>query len=108
MTGLRSHSRHRDGPIHHPQGQGSVLCPPGACLRWPVRLGDLRAQWKPGSQAGGRHGCLLGQVWARVQAVPEVGLALLYFLGVDFRIKTLMVDNKCFALQLWDTAGQER
>ncbi|VTJ66528.1 ras-related protein Rab-44 [Marmota monax] len=28
--------------------------------------------------------------------------------GVDFRIKTLMVDNKCFALQLWDTAGQER
>ncbi|KAM4817139.1 ras-related protein Rab-44 [Urocitellus parryii] len=28
--------------------------------------------------------------------------------GVDFRVKTLMVDNKCFALQLWDTAGQER
>lgn len=29
-------------------------------------------------------------------------------LGVDFRVKTLMVDNKTFALQLWDTAGQER
>ncbi|XP_053562498.1 EF-hand calcium-binding domain-containing protein 4B isoform X2 [Bombina bombina] len=28
--------------------------------------------------------------------------------GVDYRIKTLIVDNKCFALQLWDTAGQER
>ncbi|XP_008587377.1 PREDICTED: ras-related protein Rab-44-like, partial [Galeopterus variegatus] len=28
--------------------------------------------------------------------------------GVDFRIKNLLVDNKCFALQLWDTAGQER
>ncbi|EFB14001.1 hypothetical protein PANDA_002211, partial [Ailuropoda melanoleuca] len=29
-------------------------------------------------------------------------------LGVDFRVKTLLVDHKCFALQLWDTAGQER
>uniref|UniRef100_A0A8C6W771 RAB44, member RAS oncogene family n=1 Tax=Nannospalax galili TaxID=1026970 RepID=A0A8C6W771_NANGA len=28
--------------------------------------------------------------------------------GVDFRVKNLLVDNKCFALQLWDTAGQER
>ncbi|KAM5262859.1 ras-related protein Rab-44 [Ctenodactylus gundi] len=28
--------------------------------------------------------------------------------GVDFRVKTLMVDSKRFALQLWDTAGQER
>ncbi|XP_052600414.1 ras-related protein Rab-44 [Peromyscus californicus insignis] len=28
--------------------------------------------------------------------------------GVDFRTKTLVVDNKIFALQLWDTAGQER
>uniref|UniRef100_A0A452TYP6 RAB44, member RAS oncogene family n=1 Tax=Ursus maritimus TaxID=29073 RepID=A0A452TYP6_URSMA len=28
--------------------------------------------------------------------------------GVDFRVKTLLVDHKCFALQLWDTAGQER
>ncbi|XP_069489662.1 ras-related protein Rab-44 isoform X2 [Ambystoma mexicanum] len=29
-------------------------------------------------------------------------------IGMDYRIKTLIVDNKCFALQLWDTAGQER
>ncbi|XP_043932564.1 golgin subfamily B member 1-like [Protopterus annectens] len=28
--------------------------------------------------------------------------------GVDYRIKTLIVDDKLFALQLWDTAGQER
>uniref|UniRef100_A0A8C5LB66 RAB44, member RAS oncogene family n=1 Tax=Jaculus jaculus TaxID=51337 RepID=A0A8C5LB66_JACJA len=28
--------------------------------------------------------------------------------GVDFRVKSLLVDNRCFALQLWDTAGQER
>uniref|UniRef100_A0A3Q1LPG3 RAB44, member RAS onco family n=1 Tax=Bos taurus TaxID=9913 RepID=A0A3Q1LPG3_BOVIN len=28
--------------------------------------------------------------------------------GVDFRVKNLLVDNKRYALQLWDTAGQER
>ncbi|XP_037700479.1 ras-related protein Rab-44 isoform X2 [Choloepus didactylus] len=28
--------------------------------------------------------------------------------GVDFRVKNLLVDSKHFALQLWDTAGQER
>nr|XP_020142556.1 ras-related protein Rab-44 isoform X2 [Microcebus murinus]XP_020142557.1 ras-related protein Rab-44 isoform X2 [Microcebus murinus] len=28
--------------------------------------------------------------------------------GVDFRVKNLLVDDRCFALQLWDTAGQER
>ncbi|KAL8168496.1 UNVERIFIED_CONTAM: Ras- protein Rab-44 [Gekko kuhli] len=27
---------------------------------------------------------------------------------MDYRIKNLFVDNKCFALRLWDTAGQER
>lgn len=36
------------------------------------------------------------------------GLSLLCLLGVDFRVKNLLVDNKTFALQLWDTAGQER
>ncbi|XP_016848797.2 ras-related protein Rab-44 [Anolis carolinensis] len=29
-------------------------------------------------------------------------------IGVDYRIKNLFVDDKCFTLQLWDTAGQER
>lgn len=29
-------------------------------------------------------------------------------IGLDYRIKTLIVDNKRFALQMWDTAGQER
>nr|XP_056700794.1 ras-related protein Rab-44 [Euleptes europaea] len=29
-------------------------------------------------------------------------------IGMDYRIKNLFVDNKCFTLRLWDTAGQER
>lgn len=29
-------------------------------------------------------------------------------IGVDFRIKTVQVDNKIIKLQMWDTAGQER
>ncbi|XP_039941862.1 ras-related protein Rab-44 isoform X5 [Hirundo rustica] len=28
--------------------------------------------------------------------------------GLDYQIKTLVVDNKSFALRLWDSAGQER
>lgn len=28
--------------------------------------------------------------------------------GVDFQMKTLVVDDKTIAFQLWDTAGQER
>ncbi len=29
-------------------------------------------------------------------------------IGVDFKIKTIVVDNKKVKLQIWDTAGQER
>ncbi|XP_026533986.1 ras-related protein Rab-44-like [Notechis scutatus] len=29
-------------------------------------------------------------------------------IGIDYRIKNLILDSKCFALRLWDTAGQER
>ncbi|NXN02216.1 RAB44 protein, partial [Sylvia borin] len=33
---------------------------------------------------------------------------LLCLPGLDYQIKNLVVDNKCFALRLWDSAGQER
>lgn len=29
-------------------------------------------------------------------------------IGIDFKIKTLVVDRLCIKLQIWDTAGQER
>lgn len=29
-------------------------------------------------------------------------------IGVDFKIKTIQVEDKRFKLQIWDTAGQER
>jgi len=29
-------------------------------------------------------------------------------IGIDFKIKKMMLDNKCCKLQIWDTAGQER
>jgi small GTP-binding protein len=28
--------------------------------------------------------------------------------GLDFKIKTLQVDDKLIKVQIWDTAGQER
>jgi len=29
-------------------------------------------------------------------------------IGIDFRIKTIKLNNKTVKLQVWDTAGQER
>lgn len=29
-------------------------------------------------------------------------------IGIDFRVKTLVIDGKNVKLQIWDTAGQER
>ena len=33
---------------------------------------------------------------------------LFHSAGIDYRVKTVTVDNAQVALQLWDTAGQER
>lgn len=33
---------------------------------------------------------------------------LFHLAGIDYRVKTVTVDNVQVALQLWDTAGQER
>lgn len=36
-----------------------------------------------------------------------VGL-LIWFIGIDFKIKTINVNDQRVKLQVWDTAGQER
>lgn len=33
---------------------------------------------------------------------------LFHLTGIDYRVKTVRVDDSQVALQLWDTAGQER
>lgn len=41
--------------------------------------------------------------------MTKAGLTgLLPLAGIDYRVKTVTVDNAQVALQLWDTAGQER
>ncbi|KFQ36884.1 Ras-related protein Rab-44, partial [Merops nubicus] len=44
------------------------------------------------------HRFCSGRFWAQLSAT----------IGIDYQVKTLMVDNTQVALQLWDTAGQER
>lgn len=40
---------------------------------------------------------------------PSYLIIIVTFLtGIDYQVKSLMVDNTQVALQLWDTAGQER
>ena len=35
-------------------------------------------------------------------------LSIFFLVGIDFKIKTIMIDGKNVKLQIWDTAGQER
>ena len=38
--------------------------------------------------------------------LTTIGTYLSYYLGIDFKIKTLSIENKKIRLQIWDTAGQ--
>ena len=40
--------------------------------------------------------------------ICTIGNLQRYKLGIDFKIKTLVIDKKRIKLQIWDTAGQER
>ena len=33
---------------------------------------------------------------------------ILLYIGIDFKIKIINLENKLIKLQIWDTAGQER
>ncbi|ERE67052.1 EF-hand calcium-binding domain-containing protein 4B-like protein [Cricetulus griseus] len=44
----------------------------------------------------------------RVPMTKAVLTGLFHLAGIDYRVKTVTVDNTRVALQLWDTAGQER
>jgi Ras-related protein Rab-1A len=33
---------------------------------------------------------------------------LVLFYKMDYKIRTIELDNKCIKLQIWDTTGQER
>jgi len=37
-----------------------------------------------------------------------VVIIVVFFSGVDFQMKKLLVDGERTTLQIWDTAGQER
>lgn len=51
----------------------------------------------------------LGDWQWQVALSPSCLIIIVTFLtGIDYQVKSLMVDNTQVALQLWDTAGQER
>lgn len=64
------------------------------------------------SQELHREGC---RPWPAVTAdilgssVSDLEVTGMFYLaGIDYRVKTVRVDDTQVALQLWDTAGQER
>lgn len=80
---------------------------------WALECGwDLGSRGKPSSRKFPSPGAgvgALGRPWLAILGGDlRVASPSLCALGVDFRVKNLLVDNKYYALQLWDTAGQER
>ena len=48
-----------------------------------------------------------------VSHMPTIGIITffwfkIFLIGIDFKIKTINIDEKRVKLQVWDTAGQER
>ena len=43
-----------------------------------------------------------------VEAAPEFRQSFNPTVGIDFKVKTVVVDGKRVKLQIWDTAGQEK
>ena len=43
-----------------------------------------------------------------VDSTPEFRQSFNPTVGIDFKVKTIVVDDKRVKLQIWDTAGQEK
>ena len=50
--------------------------------------------------------CVVRKQQALHLILSKINLGII--LGVDFQVKTMLVQNIVVSLQLWDTAGQER
>ena len=54
-------------------------------------------------------GCAWGKSWILLKFSEDIySESYIPTIGVDFKIKTIDIDDKKVKLQIWDTAGQER